>query len=83
MKKKQKNIMEGLRNLFEVDNPSALDVGHLKEGTQSSFQIRRPKFEEGCPGGVNQGRSRGIDAQNRRSWLQENVHQCRSHCRGQ
>ena len=39
--------MEGLRNFIEVDNYSALDVGHLKEGTLS-FVVRRPKFEEGC-----------------------------------
>ena len=40
--------MDGLRNFIEVDNHSALDVGHLKEGTRS-FVVRRPKFGEGCP----------------------------------
>ena len=40
--------MEGLRNFMEADSRSALDVGHLKEGTLS-FEVRRPKFEEGCP----------------------------------
>ena len=28
-------IKEGLRNFTEVDNRSALDVGHLREGTRS------------------------------------------------
>ena len=65
----RKGIMEGLRNFIEVDVHCALEVGHLKEGTWS-LKVRRPKFEEGVPRGVNQGRSRGIDAQNRRSWLQ-------------
>ena len=45
----RKGIMEGLRNFIEVDNHSALDVGHLKEGTRS-FVVRRPKSEEACPG---------------------------------
>ena len=40
--------MEGLRNFFKVDNHCALDVGHLNEGIRSS-ELRRPKFEEGCP----------------------------------
>ena len=40
--------MEGLRNLIKFDNHCALDVGHLKEGTRS-FEVRRPKFKEGCP----------------------------------
>ena len=40
--------MEGLRNFIEVDNHSALDRGHLKEGARS-IVVRRPKFEEGCP----------------------------------
>ena len=44
----RKGIMEGLRNIIEVDNRSAQEVGRLKEGT-SSFEVRRPKFEEGCP----------------------------------
>ena len=66
----RKGIMEGLRNFIKVDDHCALEVGHLKEGTRS-FEVRRPKFEE-----VNQGRSRGIDAESRRSWLPESVHQC-------
>ena len=60
--------MEGLKNFIEVDNHSALNVGHLEEGTRS-FEVRRPKVRRGVPQGVNQGRSRAIDAQNRRSWL--------------
>ena len=40
--------MEGLRNFIEVDNHCALEVGHLKEGT-NTLEVRRPKFEEGCP----------------------------------
>ena len=52
---------------MEVDNHSALDVGCLKRGTRT-FEVRRPKFE---------------DAESRRSWLPESVHQCRSHCGGQ
>ena len=30
-----------------MDNPCALDVGHLDEGIGPS-EVRRPKFEEGC-----------------------------------
>ena len=40
--------MEGLRNFIRVDNHCALDVGHLNEGMRR-FEVRRPKFEEGCP----------------------------------
>ena len=40
--------MDGLRNFVKVDDDSALEVGHLTEGTRS-FQVRRPKFEEGYP----------------------------------
>ena len=40
--------MEGLRNFIKMENHCALEVGHLKEGTRS-FDVRWPKFEEGCP----------------------------------
>ena len=40
--------MEGLRNFIKVDNHTALDVGHLNEGTRSS-EVRVPKLEDGCP----------------------------------
>ena len=40
--------MEGLRNFVEVDNHSALDVDHLKQGTLS-LVVRGRKLEEGCP----------------------------------
>ena len=55
--------MEGLRNFIEVDNHSALDVGDSKKGTRS-FEVTKVKVRRGGPRGVNQGRSRGIDAQN-------------------
>ena len=45
----RKGELEGLRNFFKVDNHCALDVGHLNECTRS-FEVRRPKFEEGTPG---------------------------------
>ena len=42
--------MEGLRDVFfKVDSHCALDVGHLN-GDKRSSDVRRPKFEEGCPG---------------------------------
>ena len=44
----RKGIMDGLRNIIEVDNRSAPEVGHLKEGTRP-FEVRRPELEEGCP----------------------------------
>ena len=44
----RKGIMEGLRNFIKMENHCALEVGHLKEGTRS-FDVRWPKFEEGCP----------------------------------
>ena len=58
----RKGTMEGLRNFTEVDNHSALDVDYLKKDTRS-FPIRRPMCEEGGSRDVNQGRSRGTDAQ--------------------
>ena len=33
---------------LKLINHSALDVGYLNEGTRS-FEVRRPKIEEGCP----------------------------------
>ena len=33
--------MEGLRNFVKVDNPCALEVGLLSEGTRP-LQVRRP-----------------------------------------
>ena len=71
--------MEGLRNFIEVDNHSALP----SEGRYTEFCGTKAKVRREVPRGVNQGRSRVIDAQHRRSWLQKNVHQCRSHCGGQ
>ena len=44
----RKGLMEGLRNFIQVDNHSAQEVGHLSEGV-GTFQVRRPKGEEGCP----------------------------------
>ena len=44
----RKGVMEGLRNIIKVDNHCALEVCHLRGGT-SSFEVRRTKFEEGCP----------------------------------
>ena len=76
----RKGIMEGLRNIFEVDNYSALDVGYL--GTRS-FDVRRPKVEEGGPEVSITKRSRGTDAVNRGSGLPEIVYQCWSHYVGQ
>ena len=34
--------------MSKVDNHCALDVSHLNEGIRS-LEVRRPKFEEGCP----------------------------------
>ena len=77
----RKGIMEGPGNFIKVDNHCAFDVGHLSEGARP-FPVRRPKFKEGGPSGVDQGGSRGIDAKGRGSGLQEIVHQCRSHSGG-
>ena len=70
IERSRKGIMEHLRNFVKVDNLCALEVGPLQEGTRS-IELRRPKFEKGCPEVSTSGRSRGIDAQNRRSWLQK------------
>ena len=48
LRKKQERHHGGPDKLIDVDNHSALDVGHLKEGTRS-FVVRGPKLEEGCP----------------------------------
>ena len=74
----RKGLTEGLRNSVKVDNPCALEVGHLRKGSRS-FEVRRPKCEEGSPG-LSQGRSRGIDAQSGGSGYPEVVYQCRSRC---
>ena len=53
-----------------MDSHCALEVDHLKEGTRL-FEVRRPKFEEGCPEvSIREG-------------PEESVYQCRSHCGGQ
>ena len=44
----RQGLTEGLRNFLQVDNPRALEVGHLREGLVS-FKVRRPKGEEGYP----------------------------------
>ena len=44
----RKGLTEGLRNLIQVDNHRALEVGHQREGWRS-FKVRRPKGEEGYP----------------------------------
>ena len=44
----RKGLTEGLRNCFKVDNHCALEVGHVREGSRS-FEVRRPKCEEGSP----------------------------------
>ena len=43
----RKGIMEGLRKFVKMDNHCALG-DHLNEGMRP-FEVRRPKFEEGCP----------------------------------
>ena len=48
MKEAEMALWMGLRNFIKVNNHCALEVGHLTEGTRS-FQVRRPKFEEGYP----------------------------------
>ena len=78
----RKGIMEGLSNFIKVDNHCASDVGHLTEGIRR-FQVQRPMCLKRVPRGVNQGRSRGTDAESGGSWLPEIVHQCRSHSGGQ
>ena len=50
IERSRKGIMEHLRNFIPVDNLCALEVGHLQEGTRS-IELRRPKFEKGCPRG--------------------------------
>ena len=37
--------MDELRNLIEMDNHSAFDVGRLRKGPRS-FKVQRPKFSE-------------------------------------
>ena len=74
--------MEDLRNSIEVDNHSALDVGHLKEGTRS-FMEGRPKFEEGCPEvSIGEGPEE-LTLRTEEVGYKKSVHQCRSHCGGQ
>ena len=65
--------MEDLRNFIKVDNHCVLDLVHLNEDI-SSFEERRPKFNEKCP--ETSIRSRGIDAESGGRLLTEIAHQC-------
>ena len=46
--------MDGLRSFFEMDNHSALDVGHLRKG-QRPFKVQKPKFSEDSPEASREG----------------------------
>ena len=73
--------MEDLRNFIEVDNHSALDVGHLKEVTRS-FAVRRPMFEEGCTELTIREGPEELTLRTKEVGSKKSVHQSRSHCGG-
>ena len=79
MKEAGKAFWRGLRNFIEVDNHSAVDVGHLKEGTRS-FVVRRPKFEEECPEVSIRESPDELTLRTEEVGPPKSVHQCRSHC---
>ena len=41
----RQGIMDGLRSIIEMDNHSAMDVGHLRRSVRL-FKVQRPKFSE-------------------------------------
>ena len=44
----RKGIVDGLRSFIEIDNHSAVDVGHLRRGLRP-FHVQKPKFSEDYP----------------------------------
>ena len=48
LERRRKGIMDGLRSFIEMDNHSALDVGHLRK-------IQRPTFSENYPEVLREG----------------------------
>ena len=40
--------MNGLRRLIQADNPGAVDVGDLRQGTRS-LEVLKPQFKEAFP----------------------------------
>ena len=45
----RKGIMDGLRSFIRADNRSAVDVGHLRQGTMQ-LHVQNPNFSEAFPG---------------------------------
>ena len=45
--------MDGLRSFIQTDNRSAVDVGHLREGTRPPH-VQKPNFSEAFPSGKEQ-----------------------------
>ena len=44
----RKSVMDGFEKCFiEMDNHSALEVGHMREGRRL-FKVQKPKFSEDC-----------------------------------
>ena len=44
----RKGLTEGLREIIQIDNHRALEVGHLREGLET-LKVRRPKGPKGYP----------------------------------
>ena len=42
----RKGIMDGLRSFIEIDNHSAVDVGHLRKGSKAFFFFKKKKSPE-------------------------------------
>ena len=69
----RKGIMEGLRSIIDIDNHSAVDVGHLCRSTRP-FYVQKPKFQWRLSRGGHQGRSRRVDIESRGSQTAGSVH---------
>ena len=53
----RRGLTQGLKELINIDNQRALEVGDLSQGV-GKFKVRRPKVPEGCPEGDGQGEPR-------------------------
>ena len=52
--KSRKGMMDGLRSFTEMDNGSALEVGHMRKGLWLCM-VQRAKFSEDCAEVLREG----------------------------
>ena len=65
--------MDGLRRFIRADNRSAVDVGHLRQGTRS-LKVQKPHFSEAFPEaaireGANESTFRADEVETQRAFI--------------